>query len=447
MTLKKNSVDYIRSNWILFFQKKNYLFIESSSLVPEGDPSLLWVNSGVATLKKYFNNPDLTPAKNLVNCQNVIRTNDIERIDEKSYHQTLFEMLGCFSIGGNFKKDIIPLIWEFFTSSEFLSINPQKLFVTVLESDFETFTIWRSQPGIFPKNIILAPPSSNFWDMGDGPCGSNTEIYYYFLETDGYEEFNLNDLESKSFIEIINIVFSEFYHRGDKYLPLSKKCVDIGGGLERIALVLQGVQNTFQTDVWKSSIDWLKLCCSKNNIGLRGEMWKLYVIADHLRTSIFAISDGVLPGPKKRGYILRKLLKKVALLSYILGIGVNELLVLHKKIVLSNSIFYKKLAYQENLTKKVIEKELIGFNFKFQVQLEMIEEFLKLSLGREVSAKDVFFWYDTEGIPLELICSVLRKHKTFFDEKQFENLLEEQKKRSHQERKEKVIPTFNVNKT
>lgn len=440
----KNSVNYVRSSWLEIFQKENYLLIEPSSLIPKDDPSLLWINSGVAALKKYFNDPDLSPSKNLVNCQRVIRTNDLDRIDANSYHQTLFEMLGCFSIGGNFKEEVIPLIWNYFTDVEYLGIDPNKLFITVLDSDTETYNIWKKQSNVNVENIIMAPRSSNFWDMGDGPCGPNTEIYYCFNDFGIKKPLSVEDLESKNFIEIINIVFSEFYHKADEYLPLSKKCVDVGGGLERIALVLQDVQNTFQVDIWKRPIEWLEICCKKNNVILNNDnKWNLYVIADHLRTSIFAISDGALPDHKMHGYVLKKLLKRSSLLSYILGISVEDLLILYKNIIFTNSEFYKELVIKEEQIRKVLEKELIKLFSIFEKSVEKIKRYLEESVEQKISSEKIFFWYDTEGISLELIDFSLRGSSNFFDREDFYKLLKIQKERSLLERKKHKISTFN----
>lgn len=442
----KDSIDKIREKWLLFFQKKNYLLIEPHSLLPKDDPSLLWINSGVAALKKYFNNPDLSPSKNLVNCQKVIRTNDLDRIDKNSYHQTLFEMLGCFSIGGNFKQEIIPFIWEFFTNPDWLGIDNKRLFITILEEDKETFEIWKNQPNVVLENLILAPRSSNFWDMGDGPCGPNTEIYYCFEDFTPEFPLTVDDLESKKFIEIINIVFSEFYHRGSDYLPLSKKCVDVGGGLERIALVIQGVQSTFEIDLWRNSIEWLENCLKINKINLTPEdRWKLYVIADHLRTAVFAISDGALPEHKKRGYVLKKLLKRSALLSYILNISVNDIKILYKNIISSNGTFYNDLISNEDYVLLIIENEFVKFNQSFDNYVKKINKFLENNYQSEVSADTIFFWYDTEGIPLELINFSLSKEKRFFNKEKFDELLFNQKERSLMERKKQGISTFKKN--
>ncbi|MCE8163325.1 MAG: hypothetical protein I3273_03255 [Candidatus Moeniiplasma glomeromycotorum] len=259
------TINQIRKSWLDIWQQKGYYLLEPVSLIPENDPSLLWVNSGVATLKKYFNNPALAPARDLVNCQPVIRTTDLININSQSYHQTLFEMLGVFSIGSNFKKETIPVIWEWFTSPQWLNISPQKLFITVLPEDKVTYQIWQAQKNFVSGHIILGSKKTNFWDMGDGPCGPCTEIFYDFRESEHLPR-TIDDLESKRFLEIGNIVFSEYYHQGfskssratlqgGEYLPLQQKCVDFGGGLERIGMVLQDKKNAFETDLWEPVIN------------------------------------------------------------------------------------------------------------------------------------------------------------------------------------------------
>lgn len=250
MSSKILSTYEVRKKWLDFFQQKGYQIIKPVSLIPHEDPSLLWINSGVATLKKYFNNPDLAPAPNLVNCQRVIRTADLANINQHSYHQTLFEMLGIFSIGGNFKTETIPYFWEFFTSSEWLNLKPERLFITVYQQDETTYQLWKKQKGILLNHILFGSKEINFWDMGDGPCGPNTEIYYDF-RTDDTLPKKASDLDSKRFLEICNIVLPDSYHKENEYLPLKKNFVDVGAGLERITMVVQNKKNTFQIDLWE----------------------------------------------------------------------------------------------------------------------------------------------------------------------------------------------------
>ena len=269
-TLKISSTDEIRKKWLDFFQQRGYCPIEPASLVPQNDPSLLWINSGVAALKKYFNNPALAPARNMVNCQRVIRTDDLANITHRSYHQTLFEMLGVFSIGGNFKPETIPYFWEFFTSSKWLGLEPERLFVTVYKEDKITYQIWKEQKGIIQEHILYGSKETNVWDMGgdNSPWGYNTEIYYDFQTNQDIPK-NANDLDNKRFLEICNIVFPEFYHQGENNLPLKEKCVDVGGGLERIAMVAQGKKNTFEIDLWEPVIKLIEKRHNKNKVNYK----------------------------------------------------------------------------------------------------------------------------------------------------------------------------------
>ncbi|WP_322632147.1 alanine--tRNA ligase-related protein [endosymbiont DhMRE of Dentiscutata heterogama] len=255
----KCTINYVRRSWLDIFQQKGYHLLETVSLIPQNDPSLLWINSGVATLKKYFNNPDLAPARNLVNCQPVIRTDDLANINAQSYHQTLFEMLGIFSIGGNFKEETIPIIWEWFTSPQWLNMNPKNLFITVWENDKTSLEVWKKR-GVKDDHILFGNKETNFWSMGNGPCGPNTEIYFDFRPEKNVPK-NIEELDNKRFIEICNVVFPEFYQKGEEYLPLAEKCVDTGAGLERIAMVLQGKTSTFEIDLWEPVIKLIEGYC------------------------------------------------------------------------------------------------------------------------------------------------------------------------------------------
>jgi alanyl-tRNA synthetase len=263
-TLNVFSTNEVRKKWLDFFQQKKYHLIEPVSLIPQNDPSLLWINSGVAALKKYFNNPASAPARNMVNCQRVVRTDDLTNITQHSYHQTLFEMLGVFSIGGNFKQETIPYFWEFFTSSQWLGLKPEKLFITVYREDKLAYQIWKEQKNIIPEHILYGSKKTNVWDMGgdNSPWGYNTEIYYDFQTNQDIPK-NADDLDNKRFLEICNIVFPEFYHQGENNLPLKEKCVDVGGGLERMAMVLQDKKNTFEVDLWEPVIQLIERCHKK----------------------------------------------------------------------------------------------------------------------------------------------------------------------------------------
>lgn len=255
--MTKNSVSAIRDSWVSIFSFYGYSPLPAFSLVPsENDKSLLFINSGVAALKEKFKViGNSAESYNAVNCQPVIRTDDIDRLEFSSCHQTMFEMLGSFSVSGKFKKDVIPIVWEWLTSEKWLFLPKTNLFVTVWDGDEESFQIWKE---ILPseRNIFFGNKNTNFWDMGDGPCGPNTEVYYNLTPENDNQSFpsSIKDLESKNFVEIGNIVFPQFNHQGDLYKPLEQKCVDIGMGLERIAMIKQNKKDVFLIDIWEPVI-------------------------------------------------------------------------------------------------------------------------------------------------------------------------------------------------
>jgi len=430
----KFTTNYVRQSWLDIFQQKGYYLLEPSSLIPQNDLSLLWINSGVATLKKYFNNPSLAPARNLVNCQRVIRTDDIANINAQSYHQTLFEMLGNFSIGSNFKPEIIPIVWEWFTSPKWLNMNPQHLFITVWENDKVSYEIWQKQKGVKGNHILFGNKKTNFWDMGDGPCGPNTEIYYDF-QTGQELPKKITDLDNKRFLEISNTVFPEFYHKGTDYLPLAEKCVDNGTGLERIAMVLQSKKNTFEIDLWEPII---KLINDYHKEDLKKFKGDYYVMADHLRTTIFALADGAVFEPKGRGYILKKLVKKATLLTHFLNLNGENLQKIIELLIKVNCSYYSHLREKKELIISELKKE-IDKNFNF---VDKSVEKLNSYYSPGITAEDIFFWYDTKGISLELIRFYLEEKKHNFPEKAFNNLLEKQKERSLKDRKKKNLSVF-----
>ncbi|WNE40918.1 MAG: Alanine--tRNA ligase [Mycoplasmataceae bacterium] len=435
--ITKFTTNYVRQSWLDIFQQKNYFLLEPALLIPQNDSSLLWINSGVATLKKYFNNPDSVPNRNLVNCQRVIRTDDLANINSQSYHQTLFEMLGCFSIGGNFKEETIPIIWEWFTSPQWLNINPNNLFITVLPEDKVTQEIWQQQKGVNSNHIIFGTKNSNFWDMGDGPCGPCTEIFYELSGKGVSPEQNLTieDLDNKRFIEIGNIVFSEFYHKGEEYSPLTQKCVDFGGGLERIAMVLQNKKNAFEIDLWEPVVKLIESYCQSGNSEQKSNY---YIITDHLRTTIFALADGAEFESKGRGYILKKLVKKATLLAHSLDLNGEQIEKITEKVIEVNSSWYTHLKIKKELIINELKKEIDkALNF-----IDKSNRELEKNYRSQIIAEDIFFWYDTKGIPMELIRFHLAKKNHQFPEQEFNQLLDQQKEKGRKDREDKGVSVF-----
>lgn len=459
------SVDFIRDSWLNFFEEKGYNFIPSSSLIPDDDDkSLLWINSGVASLKKYFSSDEKI---NFVNCQKVIRTEDLidkEDFSDESknffYHQTLFEMLGVFSVNSNFKEHTITNIWDFFTSDHFLGLDKNNLFVTVWEEDCSVINIWKNV-GISEEMIIFGNKKSNFWDMGDGPCGSNTEIYFDFYP-DKIKP-NISEIESNKdrFIEICNIVFPEYYHnkKDDSYTDLKKKCVDVGAGLERIAMVLQKKKNVFDIDVWDPVIKLMKnfYFSSKldNNSSNNNEKENLedrplnnekelinqsfFIIADHLRTIIFSLSDGAKIDSKGRGYILKKLLKRVCVESIFLSFNEKNIEDILNTLIFSNSFFYPNLKKKNEELVKIIVAEFIKFIEILRDCDRKMDLFFRKNIFDE---HGIFFLYDTMGIPLKIVKKYFLKKNKFFPKEDFFILLKKQKDSGSKDRKEKNMTVF-----
>lgn len=310
--MKKLTSAQVRKMFLDFFKEKGHAIEPSASLIPVDDPSLLWINSGVATLKKYFDGRVVPDNPRICNVQKSIRTNDIENVGKTARHHTFFEMLGNFSIGDYFKREAIHWAWEFLTSEKWIGFEPERLSVTIHPEDNEAFEIWHKEIGLPEERIIRL--EGNFWDIGEGPSGPNTEIFY-----DRGEEFgnDPNDPElypggeNDRYLEVWNLVFSQFNHNPDgTYTPLPKKNIDTGMGLERMCSILQGAPTNFETDLFMPIIRATERI-SGEQYGADAEKDVAFkVIADHIRAVTFAVGDGALPSNEGRGYVLRRLLRR-----------------------------------------------------------------------------------------------------------------------------------------
>ena len=302
----------IRSKWLQFFASKGHKVEPSSSLVPHNDPSLLWINAGIAPLKPYLDGREIPENPRITNAQKCIRTNDIENVGKTRRHHTFFEMLGNFSIGDYFKKEVIPWAWEFLTDPQWIGFDPNRISVTVHEDDEEAFEIWNKQIGI-PEERIYKLKEDNFWDIGEGPCGPCTEIFYD--RGDKYGDLSDPECwpggENERFLEVWNLVFTQFNHNSDgSYTPLPNKNIDTGAGLERFASILQDVDSNFDTDLF---IPIIEKTCEFTGVAYHVNEEHdvaLKVIADHIRTVAFSVGDGVLPSNEGSGYIIRRLLSR-----------------------------------------------------------------------------------------------------------------------------------------
>ena len=334
----------IRERYLSFFESKGHLRLPSFSLVPQNDPSILLINAGMTPLKPYFTGAQTPPCLRVTTCQKCIRTPDIENVGHTSRHGTYFEMLGNFSFGDYFKPEIIPWAWEFLTKN--LEMPEDKLFPSVFEEDDEAFAIWRDVVGVPEERITKLGKADNFWEHGTGPCGPCSEIYFdRGVEKGCGSPDCCPGCECDRFVEIWNLVFTQYNREADgSYTPLAKKNIDTGGGLERFACVMQGVDNLFEVDTVRKILDTV---CekarvtygenSKNDVAIR-------VITDHMRSSTMMISDGVLPSNEGRGYVLRRLMRRAARFGRLLGIQGTFLTDIAEVVISQSSEAYPELA-------------------------------------------------------------------------------------------------------
>jgi len=431
--MKYLTTNEIRKTWLDFFEKRGHSVEDSASLIPNNDPTLLWINAGVAPLKKYFDGSVIPSNPRIVNAQKCLRTNDIDNVGKTARHQTFFEMLGNFSIGDYFRDEIIPWAWELLTSDAYYGFDKNLLYFTVYPTDDETVEAWKNV-GVDPSHIIKT--NYNFWEIGEGPCGPCTEIFfdrgikYGDLDTDVIK----NDIENERYIEIWNIVFSQFNSKpGLKrkdYPELPSKNIDTGMGLERMACVIQGVETNYEIDTFQTIIkDIEKVASVKYN----GQM-SYKVVADHLRTVTFSVTDGAVLSNEGRGYVLRRLLRRAIKHGKTLGINEPFLYKLVDSVIDAMGEFYTYLGEHKELVKKVIRIEEEKFFETLDKGEKILEEMLSKTKG-ELSGKDAFTLYDTYGFPLELTIELCEEYKVNVDETGFKAEMDAQKERARSARK------------
>lgn len=430
----------IRQKFLDFFKEKGHKVEPSASLVPVDDPSLLWINSGVATLKKYFDGRMKPENPRIVNAQKSIRTNDIENVGYTARHHTFFEMLGNFSIGDYFKEEAITWAWEFLTSPKWMGLDPERLSVTIHPDDDEAFHIWRDKIGIPEERIIKL--EGNFWDIGEGPSGPNTEIFY-----DRGEEFGdpsdpemYPGGENERYLEIWNLVFSQFNHNPDgTYTPLPKKNIDTGMGLERMASVMQNVPTNFDTDLFQPIIQ--RICqTAQVEYGKEKETdIALKVIADHIRTIVFAIADGALPSNEGRGYVLRRLLRRAVRYGRKLGMDRPFLYELTQTVAEIMKDYYPEPWDKREFVARVIkgeeEKFLETLSDGLNILSELIEK-AKEEKRQAITGQEAFKLYDTYGFPVDLTEDIARENGLLVDREGFEKEMEAQRERARKARQD-----------
>ncbi|EIA8289915.1 alanine--tRNA ligase [Enterococcus faecalis] len=439
--MKELTSSQVRQMYLDFFKSKGHSVEPSASLVPVNDPTLLWINSGVATLKKYFDGSVVPENPRITNAQKSIRTNDIENVGKTARHHTMFEMLGNFSIGDYFKNEAIHWAWEFLTGAEWLAFDPEKLYVTVYPNDTEAKRIWRDEVGLSEDHIIDV--EDNFWDIGAGPSGPDTEIFYdrgeEFLDIPEDDPENYPGGENERYLEIWNLVFSEFNHTPeDTYEPLPHKNIDTGMGLERVVSIIQDAPTNFETDLFMPIIHAVEALGTNVKYGDAPQTDVSFkVIADHIRALSFAIGDGALPSNEGRGYVLRRLLRRAVMHGKKLGI--NEAF-LYKLVPVVGEImvsYYPEVLQQKDFIEKVVRTEEERFHETINEGLSMLNEVIKEvkdAKGDTLDGKIIFKLYDTFGFPVELTEEVAEDEGLKVDHAGFETEMEAQRERARSAR-------------
>ncbi|AYZ08158.1 alanine--tRNA ligase [Enterococcus faecalis] len=439
--MKELTSSQVRQMYLDFFKSKGHSVEPSASLVPVNDPTLLWINSGVATLKKYFDGSVVPENPRITNAQKSIRTNDIENVGKTARHHTMFEMLGNFSIGDYFKNEAIHWAWEFLTGAEWLAFDPEKLYVTVYPKDTEAKRIWRDEVGLSEDHIIDV--EDNFWDIGAGPSGPDTEIFYdrgeEFLDIPEDDPENYPGGENERYLEIWNLVFSEFNHTPeDTYEPLPHKNIDTGMGLERVVSIIQDAPTNFETDLFMPIIHAVEALGTNVKYGDAPQTDVSFkVIADHIRALSFAIGDGALPSNEGRGYVLRRLLRRAVMHGKKLDI--NEAF-LYKLVPVVGEImvsYYPEVLQQKDFIEKVVRTEEERFHETINEGLSMLNEVIKEvkdAKGDTLDGKIIFKLYDTFGFPVELTEEVAEDEGLKVDHAGFETEMEAQRERARSAR-------------
>lgn len=435
--MKQLTSAQVRQMWLDFWKSKGHSVEPSANLVPVNDPTLLWINSGVATLKKYFDGSVIPENPRITNAQKAIRTNDIENVGKTARHHTMFEMLGNFSVGDYFRDEAITWGFELLTSPEWFDFPKDKLYMTYYPDDKDTYNRWISL-GVEPSHLI--PIEDNFWEIGAGPSGPDTEIFF-----DRGEEFDpdhvgikllAEDIENDRYIEIWNIVLSQF--NADPAVPRSEykelphKNIDTGAGLERLVAVMQGAKTNFETDLFMPIIREIEKLSGKT-YDPDGDNMSFKVIADHIRSLSFAIGDGALPGNEGRGYVLRRLLRRAVMHGRRLGINETFLYKLVPTVGKIMESYYPEVLEKREFIEKIVRREEETFARTIDAGSNMLDQLLadlKAAGKNTVEGKDIFKLYDTYGFPVELTEELAEDKGFKIDHAGFEAAMKEQQERA-----------------
>jgi len=437
--MKEMGLNEIRTKFLEFFKSKDHLVESSFSLVPKTDKSLLLINAGMAPLKDYFTGIEMPPHNRMATCQKCIRTGDIENVGVTSRHATFFEMLGNFSFGDYFKDEAIKWGWEFIT--EVLEIPKDKLWISIYIDDDEAFDIWKDKIGIPEDRIVRLGKEDNFWEIGTGPCGPCSEMYY-----DRGPEFSCGDpnhtlgCDCDQFLEFWNLVFTQFSKNEDgTYVPLKEKNIDTGMGLERIAAIMQGVDSIFEVDTIRKVLDKVVQISNKTyGENLKDDI-SIRIITDHVRAVTFLINDGVMPNNEGRGYVLRRLLRRSARHGKLLGINNIFLNQVVDVVIEQSAEAYPSLVEKRDYINKIVGIEEEKFNQTIDQGIERLKSYveeLDKTGDKVLSGSNAFKLYDTFGFPLDLTREILEETDKRVDEDSFNNEMEKQRKRARKARGE-----------
>ncbi|MBQ1260946.1 MAG: alanine--tRNA ligase [Clostridia bacterium] len=431
--MKWTSLNELREKYLSFFERHGHHRLPSFSLVPNNDKSLLLINSGMAPMKKFFTGEEIPPSKRVCTCQKCIRTPDLDRVGHTARHGTYFEMLGNFSFGDYFKKEAIAMAWEFLNSE--LEIPKELLWPSVYEQDDEAYAIWRDDIGIDESHIVKLGKADNFWEHGSGPCGPCSEIYF-----DRGLKYGCGSPDCKPgcdcdrFMEIWNNVFSQFNNDGNgNYTELKQKNIDTGMGLERLACVMQGVDNLFEVDTVRKILDTVCAIAGKKYGETQKDDISIRVVTDHVRSATFMIADGVIPSNEGRGYVLRRIIRRACRHGKLLGINRTFLVELCEIVIGQNKDAYPYLQDKNDYILKVVALEEERFNATIDAGLRILSQVLddaKKDGKNVISGADAFKLYDTFGFPLDLTKEISEEEGVKVDEESFTALMQEQKSRA-----------------
>lgn len=437
--MKQLTGNQVRKMFLDFFESKGHKVEPSHSLIPNDDPTLLWINAGVAALKKYFDGTIKPENPRITNAQKSIRTNDIENVGKTARHHTFFEMLGNFSIGDYFKKEAIDFAWELLTDEKWFAFEKDKLYITVHDHDEEAYNYWVNEKGVDPSHMLKTP--GNFWEIGEGPCGPDSEIFYdrgekYDPEGLGIKLF-YEELENDRYIEIWNLVFSQYNSQEgverENYEELPQKNIDTGMGLERITSIIQDGETNFDTDFFLPIIHEAEKLA---NVSYSENKMAYRVIADHIRTVTFALADGALFDNAGRGYVLRRILRRAV--RYGKQIGIEQAFMYNLVGVVSDIMkeFYDYLPAKVSYISDLVRKEEEAFHKTLSNGEKLLNGLIKKNTNGVISGKDAFKLYDTYGFPFELTLEIAEESNLKVDQEGFKEELKLQQLRSRGARAE-----------